>query len=160
MAALNNLESGFNAKLILFKSHAVSRALSLTQRDKTIHDQFQSSDYSSSRCWCHCFVYPISLQVVMKASSPSKTELWHLAHYWHTRTWSWSQVRGHEKNTEHDIAARKTQEHSSSWYSCYTLTRAMGFHTLFLSKHQSLLFPTPYVKSSTSYTLLWVKCHF
>lgn len=36
MAALNNLESGFNAKLVLSKSHAASRALSLTPRDKTI----------------------------------------------------------------------------------------------------------------------------
>lgn len=64
MAALNNLESGFNAKLVLSKSHEVSKALSLTQWDKTIHSQFQSSDYSYSRCWWHCFVYPTSPQVV------------------------------------------------------------------------------------------------
>lgn len=72
MAPLNNLESGFNASLVLSKCHAVSRALSLTQGDNTIHNQFQSSDYSYSSCWCHCFVYAISLQVVRKQAHPQR----------------------------------------------------------------------------------------
>lgn len=161
MAALNNLESGFNAKLVLSQSHAVSRALLLTQGDKTIHNQLQSSDYSYPSGWCHRFVYPISLQVVLTASSSSKTEIWHLAHYWHPRTWSWSQVRGDKKNTDHDLAPRTTQEQSSSWYDCYTLRWAIGFHTvLLISKHQSLLVPIPYFKSSIPYILFWMKCYF
>lgn len=159
MAALNHLESDFNAKLVLSKCHAVSRALSLTQGDKTIHNQ--SSNYSYPRCRCHCFVYAISLQIVWKQAHPQRQNhgtLHIIGTRGHGVDLRWGEMRRTQKNA---IAARKTQEQSSSWYSCYTLTWAIGFHTLFLiSKHQSLLCPTPYFKSSISSALLGGNCHF
>lgn len=152
MAALNNLESGFNAKLVLSKSHEVSRALSLTQWDKTIHNQFQSSDYSYPRHWSHCFVYPISPQVAWKQAHPQRQNCG-TSHIIGTRGHGvdlrWGEIRRtqnmillperHRNQVHPGIAATHSQELRAFAHYSYQNTKV----SYFLRPILSLLFHIP-----------------